>query len=90
MTRSPERIWTGDWRAQSEQARRAAAAARTGEPQATGVPDSAPAAAPAGPSRRSRRDRARRVRPILVGCAAILLVGAGALGGVLAFGGEVA
>jgi putative serine protease PepD len=84
MTRAPERIWTGDWRAQSEEARRTAAAeraaARGGEAQETELPVEEP------PS--SRIYRTRRLRAIVVGCAAILLIGAGALGGVLANGGS--
>ena len=82
MTRAPERIWTGDWRAQSEEARRAAAAER----------------AAAGAARRRRlRRRPRRHAPhaghgstvpvgrraIAAGGVALLLIAAGAGAGVL-------
>jgi putative serine protease PepD len=86
MTRAPERIWTGDWRAQSEEARRAAAAARTPARAGEAQPATTPAATPPRPSRSSHR-RARRARAMVAGCAAVLLIAAGALGGVLAFGG---
>jgi len=86
MTRAPERIWTGDWRAQSEEARPAAAAERPA-PGAGGAPATeAPATAPRS-SRGSRIHRTRRRRAIIAGCAAILLIATGALGGVLADGG---
>ena len=81
MTRAPERIWTGDWRAQSEEARRAAAAERA----AAGAGQAAPEA-PAAPPRSSRRSRfgsTRGRRAIAAGGVAVLLIAAGAGAGVL-------
>jgi putative serine protease PepD len=84
MRRSPERIWTGDWRAQSEEARRAAAdAPRTFE----GPADRAePPAAPPRSPHRSRRNLARRPRTLVAVAAATLLVATGAFAGVLVQG----
>jgi putative serine protease PepD len=83
MTRAPERIWTGDWREQSEEARRSAAPPRT----ATRAGEEQTAEAPAPRPRRSRRHPARRLRVVVASCAAILLIAAGALGAVLVDGG---
>ena len=80
MTRAPERLWTGEWRAQSEQARRAAreAAAKL---EASAKQSERPA--PQQPQA-SQRDRGRRRRVMLAGFGAVLLVAVGALvGGVL-------
>ena len=83
MTRAPERIWTGDWQAQSEEARRGAAhstrtmdeVAETAEP----IPQRA--------ARKPRRPRRTR-RPLLMvaaGAAALLIV-VGAFAGALTQG----
>jgi putative serine protease PepD len=92
MTRAPERIWTGDWRAQSEEARRAAAnAVRTVDAAAEAPTAEAPAPSAPRPSRRSRRDRARRRRALVGGFGAVLLIAIGALAGTLSqSGGDTA
>jgi putative serine protease PepD len=86
MTRAPERIWTGDWREQSEEARRSAAPPRTATRAGEEQTAEAPAPRPRSP-RRSRRHPARRLRVVVASCAAILLIAAGALGAVLVDGG---
>jgi putative serine protease PepD len=84
MRRSPERIWTGDWRAQSEEARRAAAdEARAFEAPAD---QAEPPAPPPRSRHRSRRNLTRRPRTLVAVAGATLLVAAGAFAGVLAQG----
>ena len=82
MTRAPERIWTGDWRAQSEEARRAAAAERAAAGAGQAEAPDAPAVPPR-PSRRSRFGSTRGRRAIAAGGVAVLLIAAGAGAGVL-------
>jgi len=85
MTRAPERIWTGDWQAQSEEARRSAAhpartfdeVAETAEP----IPPRAPRE-----SRRPRRTRGPRLMVAAAG--AILLIAVGAFAGALTQGDD--
>ncbi len=83
MTRAPERIWTGDWQAQSEEARRGAAhSTRTMDEVAETAEPIPPRAA-----RKPRRPRRTR-RPLLMvaaGAAALLIV-VGAFAGALTQG----
>ena len=84
MTRAPDRIWTGDWREQSEEARRAAEEARR-----AARPRPEPRELPAeGPAPASRAGLVRRRRVIAATGAAILLLGAGTLAGALVLGDD--
>jgi putative serine protease PepD len=80
----PDRIWTGDWRAQSEEAARRAAG---DDPRAVDRHADAPESPAPRPSRRSLVDRARDVRVLAAIGAAILVIAAGAFAGTLAQGG---
>ena len=84
MTRAPERIWTGDWRAQSEEARRAAAQATNTFDEPVGAPEPGPAAAP--PTRPPRRRGGLRLPVGLAVAGAVLLVAVGAIAATLTGG----
>ncbi len=81
MTRAPERIWTGDWQEQSEEARRAAGrAARPIDEVAEAPEPTAPQPPP------PRRRRVRGPRLLVAAGGAILLIAAGAFAGALTQG----
>ncbi len=82
MNPGPDRIWTGDWRDQSEDARRAAKGSGRPAHPATDEHPAVPARS-SSPPRRPPRRRLRGVPAFAAVGAGIALIGAGAFGGVM-------
>ena len=80
----PDKLWTGDWRDQSEEARRAAAKGNGHVPQPA-VDDADPSPPP---PRRPSRPRSRNIRFLVAGGLAVLLIATGSFAaGMLTDGG---
>ena len=91
MTFRPDKLWTGDWRTQSEEARRAAANGAGTNGHHTSVTEEAPAPPPRPQRPRRRTGPSRRVRAFVAGGLAALLLATGAFAaGMLADGDESA